>query len=41
MKRNGMIRVKIEYEETPILDCQTHNLKTFDDIIKEVKKKLR
>jgi hypothetical protein len=40
-KKDGLIRVKVEYEETPIMDCKTHNLKDMDDIFKTIKKKLR
>lgn len=39
--KNGLVRIKVEYEETPILDCKTHNLKDMDDIFKAIKKKLR
>lgn len=40
-RKEGQIRIKIEYEEKPILDCKTHNLQDMDDIFKTIKKKLR
>lgn len=38
--RNGQIRIRVEYEEKPILDCKTHNLKDMDNLFKDIKKKL-
>jgi hypothetical protein len=41
MKRNGLIKVKISYENIPILNFETNKEKEFDDAIKTFKKKTR
>lgn len=40
MRKAGLIRIKIEEEETPIIDTKT-NRKGLDDIFNQIKKKLR
>jgi len=40
MKKNGIIRMKIEFEELPILDLKTRKLKSLDEAMEEIKKKL-
>jgi hypothetical protein len=38
--QNGIIRVKVEFEERPILDLKTKKLKDIDDVMEDIKKKL-
>lgn len=41
MKRNNMFKVKIEYEDNTICDAKVVGMKGLDDIITQVKKKIR
>lgn len=41
MTKNGIIRVKVEFEEIPLLDLKTKKLKDLDEVIEDIKKKLR
>jgi hypothetical protein len=38
--KNGIIRFRVEFEESPILDLKTKKLKDMDDIMEDIKKKL-
>jgi hypothetical protein len=41
MKKNGLIKAKIEYEGLPIINFETNNESEFDDAIKTFKRKIR
>jgi hypothetical protein len=43
MNRNkdGIIRIKIDFEEIPILDLKTKKIKDIDEVMDDIKKKLR
>jgi hypothetical protein len=40
MSKNGIMRVKIEFEDIPILDMKTKKLKDLDEVMNDIKKKL-
>jgi hypothetical protein len=39
--KNGIIRIKIEFEEIPIFDFKTKKVKDLDEAMEDIKKKLR
>jgi hypothetical protein len=39
--KQGIIRMKIEYEEEPVMDLKTKKLKDLDEVFEIIKKKLR
>jgi len=39
-KKDGVFRIKIEYEEMPITDVKVRGLKGFDNVIKDIKRKI-
>ena len=41
VRKNGLFRVKIEFEESPIVDTKVNGMKSFDNVIKDVKKKFK
>jgi hypothetical protein len=40
MSKNGIIRMKVEFEEMPILDFKTKKVKDLDEVMNDIKKKL-
>lgn len=40
-RKNGELKIKIQFEEKPIFECKTQNLKDIDEIFQTIKKKLR
>lgn len=41
MKKNGMMRLKIEYEGLPVIDFETKKTSELDDAILTFKKKIK
>lgn len=40
-KKDGIFRVKIDFEETPITDQKVQGLKGFDSLVDGIRKKFR
>jgi hypothetical protein len=41
MKKDGVLRMKIEFEEKTIMDCKTNKIENLEEMFRNVKKKLK
>jgi hypothetical protein len=41
MIKNGLFRIKVEFEDIPITDTKVNGVKGFDEVVKNIKKKFK